>query len=630
MEEVIATAEITRTELVWPGKFNDDGSRGESTPVCLPFQVIETVNEMNSARKKRGGGKEKNHDLFAFMDPQQGSTFEDGWKNKLIWGDNFLVMSSLLEQFAGKIDLIYIDPPFATGADFSFETLVGETNEKILKEQTIIEEKAYRDTWGRSMDSYISMMYKRLALMRDLLAENGSIYVHCDWHVNSNIRLLMDEIFGRELFQREIIWSIGTSSGFKSQANNWIRGHDTIFYYSKSKSPNFNKQFLPLDEKTKKRYDKCDNKGPYKIYKNKDGTTRKVYLDSSKGRPITDCWTDIIGFQTINNTGEYVNYPTQKPEALLKRIIKASSNEGDLVADFFCGSGTTSAVAEKLGRRWIACDLGRWGVHTTRKRLLDVQYCKPFEIWNLGKYERQYWQNVNFSDPKSSAEETIYQYLAFILKLYGAKPLSGMSYIHGRKDGAMVHIGAVDAPVTIDQINLAVLECVERKQKQLHVLGWEWEMGLYDLVEGPAKQNGVKLSLFHIPREVMEQQAIENNDVRFFELAHLETCIHQPQKLAVQVELLNFIMPEADSIPEEVRDKITKWYDYIDYWAVDWNFKNDSFMQGWVSYRTRKDRTLDLKSDVHSYDKAGEYQVLIKVIDIYGNDSSKISTIAVR
>src|SRR4030095_3688429 len=303
----------------------------------------------------------------------------------------------------------------------------------------------------------------------------------------------------------------------------------------------------------------------------------------------------------------------------------ASSDDGALVADFFCGSGTTLAVAEKLGRRWIGGDLSRWAIHVTRKRMLGIENCKPFEVLNLGKYERQYWQGVTFGDAKDKpfAEHALYEYLAFLLKLYGAQPVAGTSHLHGKKGKAMIHIGAVDAPVTIAEIDAAVDECAKLKQGELHVLGWEWEMGLYDLMVEAAKKKGVKLLLLIIPREVMEQQAAAKGDVHFFELAYLEAEIKTPKKLTTQVALKDFVIPNTELIPDEVRSKIKKWSDYIDYWAIDWDFQNDNFMQGWVNYRTRKDRSLALASDTHTYEKAGRYRVLVKVVDIFGNDTTQ-------
>ncbi len=231
---------------------------------------------------------------------------------------------------------------------------------------------------------------------------------------------------------------------------------------------------------------------------------------------------------------------------------------------------------------------------------------------------------------KPLAEQALYEYLAFILKLYGAQPVAGMAHVHGKKGRAMVHIGAVDAPVTISEIDAAVDECARLKQTEVHVLGWEWEMGLYDLMVEAAKKKGVKLFLLRIAREVMEQQAEAEGDVRFFELAYLEAEISKAKKLTALVALKDFVIPNSDLIPEEVRSKVKKWSDYIDYWAVDWDFRNDTFMQGWVAYRTRKERKLSLTSDPHTYERPGKYRVLIKVIDIFGNDTSQAFDVEVK
>ena len=251
---------------------------------------------------------------------------------------------------------------------------------------------------------------------------------------------------------------------------------------------------------------------------------------------------------------------------------------------------------------------------------------------NLGKYERQYWQGVTFGgkEEKQVKEQTVYEYLAFILKLYGAQPVSGLEHLHGKKGKAMVHIGSVDAPVTFSEIDNSVDECTKLNKNELHILGWEWEMGLQDLVVPEAQNKSVRLSLLQIPREVMEQQATDKSDVRFFELAYLETIVEMPEELSVLIMLKDFVVPNTELIPDEVRDKVTKWSDYIDYWAVDWDFQNDTFMQGWVAYRTRRDRTLTLISDSHTYEKPGKYQALVKVIDIFGNDTSQLLDIEVK
>lgn len=612
--------DITRTELVWPGKYDDQGRRKEVDRVSLPFQVIERVNESRATREAE---KTRNPTLFDVWQGDAAETFEDGWRNKLIWGDNRLVASSLLDQFAGKIDLIYIDPPFLTGADFSMSVPIGDGGDEIYKEPSLVEEKVYRDTWGGGVGSYLSMIGDRLTLMRDLMTDTGSIYVHLDATVGHYVKVLMDEIFGSDSFQRQIIWRIGWISGYKSAAKNWIRNHDLILFYVKTPgSFTFNKEYIPYP----------------------DGYERRGGGEfTGKGYPIEDVWNaspiehELTGDESLDSiqiksfSSEKTGYATQKNESLLRRILKASSNEGDLVADFFCGSGTTQAVAEKLGRRWIGADLGRFAIHTTRKRLLGIEGCKPFEVLNLGKYERKYWAVSTFGeDLDNDGLISLYEYVAFVLKLYGATPAAGMQHLHGKVGSAFVHVGAVDSPVTIDEIVACVDEAVALKAKEVHVLGWEWEMGLHDPITDIAKRRGVNLVLRQIPREVMEQQAAAKGDVEFFELAYLDVEIKPTRKKHELVaKLKNFVIPNPELVPDDVRSKIKKWSDYLDYWAVDWNFADDTFMQGWVTYRTRKNRALDLESDPHAYDGPGTYSVMVKVIDIFGNDTSKIIRVKV-
>ncbi len=665
----MAKIDIARTELVWPGKYDEEGSLRAIPRVSLPFQVIETVNESRATREARR--HEPQATLFDVYEGDEGETFEEGWRNKLIWGDNLLVMGSLLEKFAGKIDLVYIDPPFATGADFSLKTKVGESGLELRKEQSLLEEKAYRDTWARGVDSYLIMIYRRLVLIRELLAETGAVYVHCDWRMSGFLRLLLDDVFGKANFLNDLIWVYGRSArGAKAISNQFARNHDVLFYYRKSSEHRFYgdivaRQYTLVEAKRRGfrqddsgRWFKTAPRGDYtdesiaklaredRVYTTRTGKQRiKYFLESVGGKvvervPAGDSWEDIPDAMHLPQD-ERTDYPTQKPEALLGRIVRASSKKGDLVADFFAGSGTSLVVAERHGRRWIGCDLGRWAIHLSRKRLLGVRKCQPFEVLNLGKYERQYWQGVTFGmNVRGAGEEerALYEYLAFVLRLYGAQPVSGLMHLHGRKRGAMVHIGAVDAPVTIDAVNGALGECLELRQTQLHVLGWEWEMGMAgpnDLRSGglmhhEARSRGVKLALLQIPREVMEQQAVEREDVRFFELAFLDAEVVRVDGLTVEAALRGFVIPNSELIPHDVRAKVTKWSDYIDYWAVDWDFRSDTFMQGWVAYRTRTDRTLALTSPRHTYEGPGKYRVLIKVIDVFGNDTSQAVDVEVR
>jgi DNA modification methylase len=602
--------------LYWKGK------RTTVDRIVLPFQsleVIETINESRATREKEKGS----------MFRQDPNAIEVEWRNKLIWGDNKYVMNALLEKYAGQIDLIYIDPPFATGANFSTTVTIGDEEIEHTKEASAMEELVYRDTWGKGLDSFLQMMYDRLVLMRELLSDKGSIYVHVDWRVSHYLKLLMDEIFGNEYFRNEVVWHY--EKWTSPSSTSYQKNHDIIFFYSKGKSTAFNIQKVITDN-LKEKYEKgylfgggggseglvvYDETKP-KVKELIASGKYKVVYAKAEGKPLSDVWR-IPFINPVAN--ERLDYPTQKPEELLERIVKASSNQGDLVADFFCGSGTTAAVAEKLGRRWITSDLGRYAIHTTRKRMLEIEGCKPFEILNIGKYERQYWQTIQFGN--KTPEQTLAEYFAFVLKLYKAEALPGSAYIHGKKGNKLVHIGSVEAPVTFGDVQNALEDTRRMKQKELVVLGWEWEMGLHDVVEQEAAKAGIKLTLLSIPREAMDKRAVDAGDIQFFELAYLETEVKKSVH-GYQINLNDFVIPNLDLIPAEVKKMIKKWSDYIDYWSVDWDYKNDTFHNQWQSYRTKKDRNLELTTDPKQYDKKGDYRIMVKVIDIFGNDTTHI------
>jgi len=597
------------TELIWEGKFEGSAElppKRAVEKITLPFQAVEVINEpregTGEARLFTGGRKE-------------------GWRNKLIWGDNELAMSSLLEEYAGKVDLIYIDPPFDVGADFSVRVKVGD--EEVTKEPSILEEKAYRDTWGRGTNSYLQMVYERLSLMRELLSERGSLYVHLDWHVGHYVKVILDEIFGKENLVNEVIWQYQPGA---APQRGFGRKHDLIFLYSKSQDFYFDGDAVrePYSKKTLERL---------KYAGAREKNVQKV--TERGGRIPTDVWY-VPSVQ--GNQIEYQGFPTQKPEALLKRIIKASSGPGFLVADFFCGSGTSGVVAEGLGRRWIMCDLGRFAIHTSRKRLMEVQRklkeegkpYYPFEIINLGKYERQYWQVAVVNGGAKTAEtKKIAQYVKFVVALYRGEFVSGFAHLHGKKEGRFVHVGAVDAPVTMHEIKEAVEECKKNKFSHLDVLGWEWEMRVNEEAVKEAKGQGVRLKLLQIPREVMDKRAVEAGDVKFFELNFVDFGVEKKGQ-EVRVSLKSFAIPSEDLIPRDLRERITNWADYIDYWSVDWDYESlkaesgaPVFQNDWQAFRTKKNPKLELETPLHAYPKKGKYVVLVKVIDIFGNDTSK-------
>jgi len=396
-------------ELLWAEKY-DEYEKGEKKPIekpNLPFQTVETINEPRMKEYEPTFGRE------FYPKSEYPQDYPKDWKNLLVWGDNKLVMSSLIKQGrAGRINLIYIDPPFFTGADFTVRTKLGD--ERIEKEPSIIEERAYKDTWSGGIASYLRYMYERLVLMRELLAENGSIYVHLDSHLSHYIKIIMDEIFGYEHFLNEISWRRGPAHNDPAR---YGRNKDTILYYSKGDEWIWNNPLTDISEIHLGSFNREDERGKYTTqplhgpahgqkpfkwrgmlpppgriwaYKiktleefDKDGLVEwsskgvprlKKYLSDVKGAPVQEIWVDLPIL--LSGQKEHVGFDTQKPEALLKRIILGSSNPGDIVADFFCGSGTTLAVAEKLGRRWIGSDLSKFAIQVTRKRLLDIHNSK--------------------------------------------------------------------------------------------------------------------------------------------------------------------------------------------------------------------------------------------------------------
>lgn len=534
------------TELIWEGKYTN-GKKNSPIRIALPFQTIETVNESTEDRKR-------NLELFT-------SKKETEWRNRLIWGDKKYVLPSLLPEFAGKVNLICIDPPFNVGADFSFTATIPdnpETDEEetttFIKQPSIIEQKAYRDTWGKGLDSYLQWFYETVILLRELLAEDGSIYVHLDWHICHYAKAILDEVFGYEKFINEIIWK--RSANVSSIGKIWKRQHDTLLHYSKSEDYTFNFQRKNLSEASLKIYSLDDEKGRYrlvpllvsgkrngetgKIWRGIDPNSRgrhgmhwlkipakleeldkeklivwpqregslpnlKYYLEDNPGVVISDLWDDISIIQSSGN--ESLNYSTQKPEALLERIIKASSNEGDFVLDIFVGSGTTAAVAEKFNRKWIACDLGRFAIHTTRKRLLGIPNVKPFSVQNLGKYERQEWISAEFDSPEDRAKQEK-AYRNFIIELYHGQPLTTYVWLHGIKAGRMIHVGSVDAPVSLGDVKSIIQEFWKSVGKDsprtlgegqgvrvngIDILGWEFAFDLNETAAQHAAANKVDL-----------------------------------------------------------------------------------------------------------------------------------------
>jgi DNA modification methylase len=646
-------------ELVWNGKSS------EVCNIVLPFQVIEQVDEPRAEKPEDSGIQ---GDLFDARGRQL-----KGWTNKLIWGDNKLILSSLKNgplreeiEKQGGIKLIYIDPPFDVGADFSMDIEIGD--DTFTKKPNILEEIAYRDTWGKGQDSFLSMIYERLQIMRDLLAPDGHFLLHCDQRLNASLRFALNDVFGPKHFRNEIIWQ-RTSAG-KTVTANLPKNCDYILWFSKSDEYQYigfrgeltqdNIKVFSKDDgdgrglyrtqpviKTSDpgpmtTYDYIDNKGnvwkcPRKGWRFNQTRMRdlendnrlifttviseKYYLNERMeiGRQLSNLWADISG-NTVGFSNENQAYPTQKPEKLLSRILESLTKQNDLVADFFAGSGTTAAVAEKLGRKWIAADLGKFAIHTTRKRMIQVQRSlkeqgkdfRAFEILNLGKYERQHYIGVNPNlreeEQRKQIEEKEAAFLDLILRAYRAEKTTGFAAFHGKKAGRLVAVGPVNLPVTRLFVEEIILECRKKHITKVDILGFEFEMGLFPNVLDEARAKDIDIAPKYIPAEVFDKRAVEKNQVVFHDVSYIEVkplMNANKRECSVAMELTDFsvfysqdsianaeaeiknkgsrIVAEKGQIVKVSKDKdgivtrevLTKqWTDWIDYWSVDFDFES--------------------------------------------------------
>ncbi|MDD5199605.1 MAG: site-specific DNA-methyltransferase [Terrimicrobiaceae bacterium] len=623
-----------RTELVWDGKYDEFGNRREvDVAACaMPMQKIETVDEPRQRAAAEGQIELFDQGVSGRVKEESARYGGEPFRNRLIWGDNKLVLASLLAEFKGRVDLIYIDPPFDVGADFTMDVPIGDWKETVGKDQSTLEMVAYRDMWGKGTDSYLHMMFERLTLMKELLSDKGSIYVHCDWHMSAQLRILLNEVFGTENFLNEIVWYYYNKL-HDSRKKILPRAHDVILRYAKVPGSHVhNAPKEKRDEPVKKlKYRKVDGQ-----IQNIIGPDGKAVTYISEDRTVDDVWR--IRCLQPANIEETLGYNTQKPEDFVERILRMGSDEGDLVADFFCGSGTTGAVAERLGRRWLMADLGRFSIHTSRKRLIDLQRklhdegkpYRAFDVYNLGRYERQWWQKDRLKGADAEHRRVVLEFFKAEVLSSPPNPL-----LHGRKAGAFCHVDGIDGLFTRNEARAVAEAAVQAGGREVYCLAWEFEMELRTHCLALEAEFKIKMKLVPIPREIMEKN--RTSPPPFLEMAVLEaeavvrkSTSREAAKSAKSVDVkLTKFLPSLAEVPskelEALKERAVKsGFDFIDFWAVDFDWHpGKPFNHHWQDYRTRKDRSLKTVSDAgHTYEKGGKHTICVKVVDVFGCDTS--------
>jgi len=562
---------------------------------------------------------------------------ESEWMNRLIYGDNLLAMQALLAgddsnrlaSMRGKIDLIYIDPPFDSKADYRTKVMLPGVD--LEQKPTVIEQFAYADTWKDGTVSYLKMIYPRLALMRELLSDKGSIYVHIDWHVGHYVKILLDDIFGKQNFVNEIVWYYRR---WNIAGSIFARNHDNLFYYAKNKNNHiFNQLYIPKSEKSS-----AQGKA-WKSVIGEDGRRHSIMTDEeTKGVPMPDVW-DISMINPVSN--ERLDYGTQKPEALLERIIKASSNEDSIVLDFFAGSGTTGAVAEKLGRKWIMSDLGKPACLIMRKRLID-QNAKPFLYQAIGDYQKEAFIS-------SKLYRRVGDLAHIVLQLFGAIPFPddqnpnrNLGYIKESRVLVMV-----DSPNKMT--GLATLKkAIEARNafmggwNKVVVLGWNFT---YDITEAIQSLGDSKLEVLVIPPDLLDklktkssyEDLIKGGKIRFSSLQYLtikpiKKEAHNDNEEKLIIELDNYVLLSPDNIPldDEDKEKLKQIIakdplSLIEYWSIDPDYDGEVFRSKWQDYRENTENDSDpyhvISKTVLTVPKKESRKVCVKAVDVFGFES---------
>jgi len=594
-------------------------------------RITLQTNELVLPTKAKGG-------LSQFTGQAVKELTKKDWLNRMIYGDNLLAMQALLAgdpltglpSMRGRIDLIYIDPPFDSKADY--RTKIHLPSADIESKPTVIEQFAYADTWKNGTVSYLQMIVPRLILMRELLSEQGSIYVHIDWHVGHYVKVILDEIFGKENFRNEVVWYY--PDNFQGNVKGFAINHNIILYYRKSPDVYFERVKIPLDKpvmRDRRIWDK--ELGKVTAARDEKG---KIIYDEYTDKYLDDVW--VVGQSSVTKTRskEFINFETQKPEELLRRVIDASCPENGIVADFFSGSGTTGAVAEKLGRKWIMCDLGKPACMIMRKRLID-QDAKPFFYQSIGDYQKEQFEKSQF--------KTIWDLAHVVINLYGALPFpnqegvpNNLGYI---KQGKILVL--VDSPSKMTGYSTL------KKAQELRasfmggwdkvvVLGRNFVTDIGTIIESLKDE---KLEVLVIPPDLLDrlktkasyEQLIKSGKVRFSSLQYLTVKPikkhEQKEEDELEIELNNYVLLSPDALPldEKNKEKLEKVIaddplSLVEYWSIDPDYDGETFRSKWQEYReNNEDLRIKRKAKLVVPKINGKRKVCVKAVDVFGFES---------
>ncbi len=619
-------------------------------------RITLQTNELIQPHKDRSQAEILNDDI----------EYVDDWKNRLVYGDNLLVMQALLAgdpasglpSMRGKIDLIYIDPPYDSKADY--RTKIELPGANIDSKPTVLEQFAYADTWSANIDgedvkgtaAYLKYMYPRLVLMRELLSEQGQFYFHVDWHIGHYVKVLLDDIFGKENFRNEIVW------GYKSGSypdTDFARKHDVIYRYSKSEKWFFN--LVPgvikvLSENSKSRYNRTDDDGRRYAEVKSGGKWRRYYLDEAI-HPLEDWWGDIPMLKA--NYEENLNYGTQKPEALLERIIKSSSNPNSIVADFFGGSGTTAAVAEKLGRKWITSDIGKPATMIMRKRFIDND-AGEFLYQSVGDYQREQ-MSTNFGTRFRVGDLN-----QIVINLYGAVPFReednprrNLGKIPRTK--RLVYVASPSELVSANTIKRALdeMNTFQGGWDKVALLGWNFRSDLGAYLETLEEYKNGTLTIEIIPPDLLDQLKSKTTFKKLSDQVAVDPdgTIHTPVRFSslqyltikdpivngneITVELDNYVILSSDSLPLDSKNK-EKMNEVIardplaliEYWSIDTDFDGNVFRSTWQDYRQNTDNDNDALHVVNKVTLPLNNTtglIAIRAVDVFGFESEVIARI---